>query len=390
VATGSDDIAMTATPRPAKVTEIRSLTGLRGIAAAYVVIFHFTGNGQLGHGAVRSFLSHGYLAVDLFFVLSGFVMTINYGTHFSSGFHHEKYVTFLVKRLGRVYPLFLATTLVCAALSLIDPAMEGPLTGWTLGTNLLMIQAWGLSYSLNYPGWSISTEFSAYLLFPVLAMMLLGQRRAFTLAAAGVAVGILVFAATRSTADLHEAAGRIGPLDIWAADTLYPVLRCLAGFSLGMLAWRASRLPAVQRLSHHPMTGLGLLATIAGLLCVPGSDVLVVLLCVPLMIALTAERSLGARALACQPVYWLGVISYSLYLVHYPVRWSITPAVQDALETLHVPYRGPAANALSILLCVGIAAAAYHLIERPGRDLSRTFLRGRRRVAVTAIPSADA
>ncbi|MEJ1978039.1 MAG: acyltransferase [Acetobacteraceae bacterium] len=379
---------MTTPTRAANTAEIKSLTGLRGIAAAYVVAFHFTGNGEVGSGAVRTFMSHGYLAVDVFFVLSGFVMAINYGPKFSHGFQSENYLVFLVKRVGRVYPLFLATTLVCAALSVVDPGMEGGLTGWTLATNLLMIQAWGLSYSLNYPGWSISTEFSAYLLFPVLAMTLLGPRRAVAFMTSSLAVGLLIFVATRSAAELHEGIGHTGPLNVWASDTLYPVLRCLAGFSLGMLAWRASNVPALQRLSRHPAAGLALLVVMATLIGMPDTDVLLVLLCVPLMIVLAAQQTPVARWLAWQPIHWLGVISYSLYLVHYPVRWSLAPVVQAALDALHVPFRGAVLSTLYVLLSLGVATIAYHAIEKPGRDLSRTFLRGRRQLAVAAVPTA--
>ena len=85
------------------VSEIRALTGLRGIASLYVVLFHYFQPLPLV-GYLRTLLGHGYLAVDLFFVLSGFVMALNYGSRFAAGAHWPEYRLFLCRRFARVYP----------------------------------------------------------------------------------------------------------------------------------------------------------------------------------------------------------------------------------------------------------------------------------------------
>lgn len=356
-------------PRPR--TEIRALTGLRGVAAAYVVLFHFTDNGRATEGVLRQALSHGYLAVDVFFVLSGYVMALTYAEPFSRGFRLDAYGTFLLKRLGRVYPLYLAATLACAALAALDPAMEGPLTGPVLLGNVLMVQSWGLSHSLDYPGWSISTEFAAYLLFPILVAAALGGGLARCRTVALLSAGLLVVLATRSAADLQEVGHRLGPLDIWSAATLYPVLRCLCGFTLGLCAWRIGSVPSVRRVAGHAGTGLALCLAGLALLALPGTDVLLVLLSAALVAALAAGQSLPARVLAAAPAYWLGTVSYSLYLVHYPVRWAFGPAVRAGLDRLGAPKPGALASVLLIGISLALAALAYAWIERPGRDLSR-------------------
>ena len=357
--------------------EIRSLTGLRGIAAAYVVVFHFTGNGQVGSGALRQVFVHGYLAVDVFFVLSGYVMALNYGRLFSRAFQGAAYRTFLMKRVCRVYPLFAATTLVCAALSVVDPAMEGPLTAWTLAVNLPMVQAWGLSYSLNYPGWSISTEFAAYLVFPVLAGAVLRGRPARAWAAAMVAVGMLIVVATRSAPELQEVGSRLGPLDAWSASTLYPVLRCLGGFALGVTAWRLSGLPWVRQAAKRRLTGTALCLAAALLLAMPGTDVAVVALGAALIVSLAEGTSIAARCLGAGPVHWLGTVSYSLYLVHYPLHWGLGQAVRGMLEALGAPRPAALASVALVALSVAAAAATYRWIERPCRNLWRLVPQGR-------------
>jgi peptidoglycan/LPS O-acetylase OafA/YrhL len=351
--------------------EIRALTGLRGAAAAYVVLFHFTDNGRATEGVVHQVLSHGYLAVDVFFVLSGYVMALTYAEPFSRGLRLDAYGTFLLKRLGRVYPLYLAATLACAALAALDPAMEGPLTGPVLLGNVLMVQSWGLFHSLDYPGWSISTEFAAYLLFPILVAAALGGGLARCRTVALLATGLLMVLATRSATDLQEVGHRLGPLDIWSAATLYPVLRCLCGFTLGLCAWRAGGVPLVRQAAGHAGAGLALCLAGLALLALPGTDVLLVLLSTALVAALAAGQSLPARALAAAPAYWLGTVSYSLYLVHYPVRWAFGPAVRAVLDRLGAPKPGALASVLLIGISLALAALAYAWIERPGRDLSR-------------------
>jgi peptidoglycan/LPS O-acetylase OafA/YrhL len=170
--------------------EIRSLTGLRGIAAVYVVIFHyFLGVGM--SNPLKTLLAHGYLGVDLFFVLSGFVMALNYGHLFETGFSFLAYRTFLGRRIARIYPLYVAGTLVGFVLTqaaLIEPLRSGSTSG-NLVANLLMVQSWGVGQSYDPPAWSISTEWAAYLLFPLLVVpaVLRGSLAALTMLCAGAA-----------------------------------------------------------------------------------------------------------------------------------------------------------------------------------------------------------
>ena len=87
--------------------QIRPLTGIRGLAASYVVAYRAP---VLSWIRQSEFLRHGYLAVDLFFVLSGFVMAMSYSRMFASGFSPRHYGAFLIRRLARIYPLYLLVT----------------------------------------------------------------------------------------------------------------------------------------------------------------------------------------------------------------------------------------------------------------------------------------
>ena len=165
--------------------EIKSLTGLRGVAACWVVLFHYitafhhaeldqnlSTKSSAGFRLVELFFVHGYLAVDLFFILSGFVMALTYGGAFEAGISSRAYLDFLGKRLGRVYPLYIALTAAVAVLSYAGIGTVNPPSPVDLASNVLLIQAWGIADSIDVPAWSISTEFAAYLLFPLLVRII--------------------------------------------------------------------------------------------------------------------------------------------------------------------------------------------------------------------------
>ncbi len=149
--------------RPA---EIRSLTGLRGVAACWVMLYH--AEFRAGTTApVRVLIDHGYLAVDLFFILSGFVLALNHAPAFRRD-REAAYAGFLRKRLARTYPLYLVATLVCFALVRAGAFSGRHATGWALAANLALIQSWHTRFgSIDGPGWSVSAEWGAYLLFPL-------------------------------------------------------------------------------------------------------------------------------------------------------------------------------------------------------------------------------
>jgi len=161
--------------------QLPSLTSLRGVAALWVVLFHYSVVyfPSLNSSGYSSLVGKGYLAVDMFFMLSGFVMTHVYHQAFLQSIG-DNYRGFLVARIARLYPLhvLVLTLFVVVALTArgVDCAVTGvfngiPLTGPRSFTafiaNLFMLQGLNAGQlSWNYPAWSISVEFIAYLLFP--------------------------------------------------------------------------------------------------------------------------------------------------------------------------------------------------------------------------------
>ncbi len=159
---------------------------------------------------------------------------------------------------------------------------------------------------------------------------------------------------------------RRGPLDVFGAATPFPLLRCIAGFTLGLAAFRLAQAPVLARWAAVPVAGDVAALAVVALMLLPGTDVLLVAAFVPLVATLAADRSRTAHVLGRLILHWLGVVSYSIYLVHRPVEDLRRPALTGALQALHVPHMFSAAAALMVPP-VPVSALTYCLIEQPCR-----------------------
>src|SRR5579863_1188837 len=254
-------------------TEIKSLTGLRGIAALYVVVFHFV-IGQQFTNPFTTLIAHGYLAVDVFFVLSGFVMTLTYNHLFEEGYSLSNNIRFLGRRIARVYPLYLAGSL-CALILIRAGLLEPPHLKLDLALlwNLLMVQSWGITESLDGPGWSISAEWAAYLLFPIFLLVFVEHRLGRWLAAF-LSFGGLVLLVCLSVSHVH-AVSPAAVLDVHNSRYGLPVFRCLSEFVLGMLAYKISTMPVGIRFARRARIHDALAAAIILCLTQPYTDLFI-------------------------------------------------------------------------------------------------------------------
>jgi peptidoglycan/LPS O-acetylase OafA/YrhL len=141
-----------------------SLDTLRGVCAVFVAIFHFSTDATI---TAIPFIHHGFLFVDFFFVLSGFVIAANYGAKLQSGFPLGKFMSL---RFWRLYPLHLFVLLLYAGLVAVKGAGNTyPASGFVLSGLLLQIFSDGQLGNWNLPSWSIAAEMWAYLVFAVLS-----------------------------------------------------------------------------------------------------------------------------------------------------------------------------------------------------------------------------
>ena len=336
-----------------------------------VVMQHFSATAQrLSAVTIPSLVPHGYLGVDLFFVLSGFIMSYTYLASFESA-GLRAFPAFLGKRVARVVPLNVAVLMSLMVLAAISTNLLGRNiffnsnnVPFDLVANLLMLQGLGVGTNLNGPSWSISTEFAAYLLFPLYVILIFHARAAVWIPALSIAVGLLCWQAF-----LHP---RLGLASEAIADQ---VIRCFTQFGIGMGAYRLSCHPRMASLLGSDRVAFGLVGGCLFFLALR-VDLPVALLFPFLIVSFANNKGRMERLMSHPAPYFLGVISYSIYLIHNPFR----PMWLEVFHALHLaPLSAPAALAFALVgsLCViPFAWVAYRLVERPGRAVVRRLLTG--------------
>ena len=350
--------------------EIVSLTILRAFASWWVVIYHFRKMSPYTSGLDIFVLNFGWVGVDIFFVLSGFVLAYVYGPSIEG--QNFDFWQFLVKRFARIYPVHLLTlaltVAIATALLAVNPkaslaaqlfANSG--TGYdpvrTILAQLLLIHAWGVEKigHFNAPSWSISAEWFAYLFFPVVAYAILRLSRT-----AAVATGIIVFLLFNAFALAWLGVPLAG------LNENFGILRIMPEFCLGIAAFMLFRTVRIRR--HWAL--LLLLAAVSGFylqylfgnglwLIAPLAFFLV--LCVSWLDAFLPQDAKVTRLLR-----YLGEISYSTYMVHTIVLILIWP-----LFTRFGARGWQVQSLLFVLAGLMVAAASsalYHWVEIPARN----------------------
>ncbi len=363
--------------------DLRILTPLRGIAALWVVIYHFGDQylpalrpEQAGH-----LVGKGYLAVDLFFMLSGFVLAHVYHADFTR-FDPGRYRDFLAARVARLYPLHLLVLLAFVVTAIAGRLFEFVLTGQferlpldgahsitALLANLLMLQGLAAGeLSWNYPAWSISVEFFAYLLFPLaIGPIWRADRRRGAMIALALAAGVFGFAWFAR-----------GDFNQW--DGPLAIARCLPEFLLGALLYTALRRPSIARRIGTDRVAVGLLVLGGLLLHFGAPDLLSVGLFAALVLSLAANRGRVQAILDQPPLVKLGELSYALYLVHGFVEHLTTRLLESGPGIVDRAQLGvaPSLALFATMTTVSLLLAAYlhPRIEMPGRRALRALLMG--------------
>ncbi len=347
-----------AAPLKERPPHLPALTGIRGLAAWMVVVYHarLSLTDWMPSGIVALF-GYGYLAVDLFFMLSGFVMWLNYAPRLAaSGMAGAP--DFWWRRAARIWPLHMAVLLAMIAFALLLVATGRSTQGYPfaeLPLHVLLLQNWGFTDGLswNHPAWSISTELGAYLLFPFLVLGIAwGRIRTPVLVAIIAGAALLIFAVFDffGAARLGDEIPRLG------------LLRCLLQFVMGMvLAQLWSRWREVH--THAATTAIIGAMLLGGWIASGwGETLLVPLGFAALLLALALSTGPLAKFLGNRALEWLGDISYASYLIHFPLF--ILAKIVLAGDDLQVGPLGFIGYALVLLL---LSHAAYRWLEKPAQ-----------------------
>ncbi|QDM40362.1 acyltransferase [Altererythrobacter sp. TH136] len=333
-------------------SELSSLTAARGIAAWWVVVFHLHFYlPPAPFGALSLVLKSGNLAVDFFFVLSGFVIQLSWGRRIGE---EEGPMKFFVARFARIYPLhlllllafavyFSAAVIFGSSTSAADPQ---PLY---FLMSLFLVQNWGFAAetSWNVPAWSISAEAGAYLLFPLLLAMLSPGRRP---------IWLLLLCILFLSLALH---GWFRLFDYSFPNDVAQtgLARCIVQFAIGMIVCEVyERLSPSRREGHLLLIISGCLAACWFAFAAP----VVPLAWATLILGLACG---GAQWLSFAPLVWIGRISFATYLSHYFVLMVYKFVFLDEGGTLRLPV-----SILYAATVLVLSALLYHCFERPAQQ----------------------
>ena len=374
------------------------LDGLRGVAAMLVVAYHLFETYY--HGAPDQPINHGYLAVDFFFVLSGFVIGYAYDDRWerqrvgdgTSGIKMSTW-SFFKRRLIRLHPMVIFGTLFGALMFYFGSCTDFPLinqTPWYMVLlvmfwcftmiplpNTMDIRGWAETNPLNGPAWSLQWEYIANILYALVIRRLSKVALAICVAVFAVMTVILClnidvtgFLEARNWASYTVVGGwstTPDQLQVGLTRLLYPFFCGLLVSRMGKLIkvkagfWWCSLMIVV--LFCMPWMGIGTEGEARwtnGLY-----EAICILVCFPLIVAMGAGSSvIGSKSSAINK--FLGEISYPIYITHYPLiymQMSWADSHKDVPLATHI-FVGVCIFVLSILVAYG----AYRLYDLPVRE----------------------
>jgi peptidoglycan/LPS O-acetylase OafA/YrhL len=359
---------------------LSNLTPLRGFAAILVAVFHFEmAIGRFVPAAATMFFEKSYLMVDLFFVLSGFIMLHVYGRAFDKVIQPGQLRHFFVARFARTYPLHLFTLLLLVVIVRY-------LTDWgnppiileqprDILPNVFMLQSFGVCkiYNWNIPSWSISAEWGAYLVFPFLALWISRQHKA-----ASILLTIGIVAAWCCIMFVLPRKNPINPA-IPVPHNLnttfdYGWLRGLAGFTAGMMVYQLYRWSGVGRVVGSDAASVVILLLVAAGLHFAINDALIVVLFAALVLNFSLNNGALHRVCNNRVLQYLGDISYSIYLMQIFLQEPFSHGIRlpgvtgDARGKFNIDFwPGLGFCLVYLVLLVGIASVTYYVVERPSR-----------------------
>ena len=363
------------------------LDGLRGVAAMMVVVFHLceTWNGG-DHG--RQIVNHGYLAVDFFFMLSGFVVAYAYDDrwHPKNGQPRMTLWDFFKRRLIRLQPMVIAANLLGALLFYQSASPKiFPLVAHTSASRLILVALIGctvvpIPVSMDIRGWQemqplAGTAWSLFFEYIANIIYALGLRKASN--------RVLLVLATISAALLTHYLVTTPRGDItggWTLDALelkIGFVRLCYPFLAGMLLQRLHKRIHIRNAFLWcslllvltlvlPRFGMHATGWRNGLY-----EAMIIIFVYPAIVAMGAGEQIRGR-LATRLCRFSGAISYPLYITHYSLIYVYTARVYDGKLT---PAQGVAWGAALFFIAIAIAYACLRLYDEPVRRwLSRRFL----------------
>jgi peptidoglycan/LPS O-acetylase OafA/YrhL len=347
------------------------LDGLRGVAALLVIWYHIFEGFAFAAGGMITVVNHGYLAVDLFFMLSGFVISYAYDDRLGKSMNLKE---FFKRRLIRLHPMVIMGVVVGVVFYLLQGGVKWD--GTQVPASIIVVSAVlgvlfipaipgaandirgnGEMFPLNGPSWSLFFEYIGNILYAILIRRF--SNKALTVWTAFLGIGLWYFA-------LSDAAG-YGFIGVgWTLDTanfIGGILRMLFPFSLGMLLarnfkpikikgafWICSILLVL--LLHIPYIAGGSVISYNGIF-----EMICITIIFPLLLWIGASGR-STDKLSNRLCRFLGDISFPVYMIHYPIMylfysWLIENRLYTLSETWYI----------ALIVIIGSILLAYIILK---------------------------
>lgn len=369
----------------APAVRFQALDSLRGICALLVCVFHFRVSSPIFFSRL---VQESWAFVDFFFVLSGFVIALNYRSRLLNAFGLK---AFIGLRFFRLYPLHFFIIVIMVVFEILGMTLfsgvmsreqfSGPFSLRFLGLNLIFAQSFGIlpGVSWNMPSWSIATEFWTYGLF---GLALLTAREG---------LDKLLFLVIPACMIILVAATPLGIAVTWD----WGMVRCVLGFSVGVCCYFAwSRWQHVcptfsQKVWSAVEIAMIALVTLAVIYIAESSiNVLLPFIFAAAVFVFAYEGGAISRLLKRGPMLMLGSFSYSIYMIHDFVQARLEDLVRilniERFERVFLPNTANVAASpdassldamvLTMLMLFAVVAGSYftyRLVETPGNQLGR-------------------
>jgi peptidoglycan/LPS O-acetylase OafA/YrhL len=357
---------------PQRALELPGLTPLRGIAALAVVLYHGSCVAfAYAGGAPASIWARGYLAVDLFFFLSGFVLTHVHGRRLAADRTWPAVGRFLWARFCRIYPAALFTTAIFVfqyATGRLTFPLNLSFKAQLIAALMLMQVPWLDDIAINGPSWSISAEWYAYLLFPFIAPLICRLKRH---SAAVLGVTLLIGIAVD-----HMVVSPEQQIRGWQA-----LIRALPEFAAGVFAYRFYTERYFHGIWEKDATFIVIAAIIIAACLAGVSDGLTVILLLALLLAAVCNSGRMTGVLNARPLRWLGEVSYSVYIFQMlPFMVAATLAGTLVAHGLG----GFRFEMIAALLVISSGVLVHRCVDVPARAWLRRLPH-----LITVVPAAD-